>query len=118
MIQAARGAIQCGEDSRTEIARQTHKLVTSIIEENNISLEDIVSIQFTQTTDLVELNCAAGLRRYGFSDVPLFCAQEPETRGSMPRVIRVLLTCIRDSGEACRHMYLGGAEKLRPDIVS
>jgi chorismate mutase len=117
MIQAVRGAIQCGEDSQTEIARQTNKLVTAIIEENGIAVEDIVSIQFTQTTDLLELNCAAGLRRYGFSDVPLFCSQEPECRGSMPRVIRVLLTCTRNGGGACKHIYLGGAEKLRPDIA-
>lgn len=117
MIIAIRGAIACEKDEKNEIARKTHTLVDTIVRKNKIGHDRIISIQFTQTKDLYSLNCAAGLRKYGFDGIPLFCAQEPECSGSMPRVIRVLLTCDIERDIPIRHQYLEGAETLRPDIA-
>ena len=118
MIRAVRGAVQCRKDSKQEIAEKTHTLVSEILQANGISVDDIISIQLSQTCDLYELNCAAGLRRYGFANVPLFCSREPDCKGAMPRVIRVLLTCRMKDNTKSRHIYLDGAEKLRPDIAN
>lgn len=116
-VRAIRGAIQCSCDTDTEIARKTFVLLDSIVRENQISEEEIISIQFTQTEDLYSLNCAAGLRQYGYDNVPLFCAQEPKCADSLPRIIRVLLTCSIDETRGIKHIYLEGAKKLRPDIA-
>lgn len=117
MIRAVRGAIQIDVDKDFEIAERTHQLVTEILKKNTITLQNVVSIQFTQTIDLVSLNCAAGLRRFGFGEVPLFCAQEPNCDYTMPRIIRVLVTFNSDKNQEVKHIYLNGAENLRPDIA-
>mgnify|MGYP006292890251 CR=1 FL=1 len=117
MVKAVRGAIQCSKDTEQEIASKIYSLISTMLEENAIAEKKIISIQFSQTEDLFELNCAAGLRKYGFANVPLFCSQEPKCRNSMPRVIRVLITCEMDENRECRHVYMNGAERLRPDIA-
>jgi len=118
MVKAVRGAVQVDSDDKNMISSEITGMLKQIITVNNIEIPDIVSIFFTVTTDLKSVNPAAALRAGGgFADTPLFCAQEPDTQGAMKRVIRVLLTC--DNLEPARkmsHIYLGGAEKLRPDL--
>ena len=117
MLKAVRGAIQVSCDNEDLIGEKTNELISTIIHENGIDQMDIVSIQFTQTSDLLSLNCAAGLRRYGFDRIPLFCAQEPACKDAMPRVIRTLVTCYVGRRKEVKHIYLGGAEQLRPDLA-
>ncbi len=116
VIKALRGAIQCALDTEEEIAQQTKTLISTLIEKNNVLQENIISIHFTQTKDLYALNCASGLRQFGYQNVPLFCSQEPECSEAMPRMIRVLMTCYIETDRKCVHAYLNGAEKLRPDL--
>jgi hypothetical protein len=44
----------------------------------------------------------------------MICSQEIPVPGSMPRVVRVLLHV--DSAGATHHVYLRGAQALRPDL--
>jgi chorismate mutase len=49
--------------------------------------------------------------------VPLLDAQELDIAGGMPRVIRVLLHVETERSKAgIRHVYLGQAATLRPDL--
>jgi len=118
MVLAVRGAIQVAKDSEASIASASTRLVREICRRNNLSEQDVVSIMFSVTEDLTSANPAAGLRREGFSETPLFCVQEARVDGAMPRVIRVLLTAERDAdqGRRASHVYLDGAEVLRPDL--
>ncbi len=50
----------------------------------------------------------------GWNAVPMICSREIPVPGSMPRVIRVLLHV--DSDGPRRHVYLRGAQALRPDL--
>lgn len=110
-----RGAI-CTQDSVEDIVKNTSLLYSTILEKNNISESDIVSIQFTSTPDLTKLNPAAALRRAGFaSDVPLFCSLEPVFENSLKNVIRCLILAY--SQEKGKSVYLNGAEVLRPDLT-
>ena len=89
-------------------------------ERNEIAEDQIVSVVFSVTEDLSAGNPAAGLRKAGFSRTPLFCVQEARWDGGMHRVIRVLLTArtrrfLRRQG-ALAHVYMDGAEALRPDL--
>ncbi len=116
-VRAVRGAVQIEKDGASQIVKGVGRLVNGLVEKNSISIEHIISIQFTVTKDIQSKNPAAALRTFGFQDVPLFCSQEPQTKGALPRVIRVLITVETDSGDSLVPLYLDGAEKLRPDLV-
>lgn len=114
-LYAVRGAV-CTEDSPLEIEKSVKELFEKLYVLNSIKDENLVSIQFTITSDLKSLNPATALRKAGFGkDVPLFCSQEPEIKGMLKKVIRVLITGYFDSKP--KAVYINGAEVLRPDLV-
>ncbi len=115
-IRAVRGAVQIKNDSEIMVDEGVRKLVLEILERNGIEQDRIISIQFTVTTDIKSKNPASALRGIGFSGVPLFCSAEPEIKGALPRVVRVLILTERDEGTALLPVYMDGAEKLRPDL--
>ena len=118
MVKAVRGAVQIEADEKNLIQTQVKKMIDDIVSLNNIDKKDIASIFFTITADLRSLNPATAVRAGGdWGDVPLFCAAEPDTDGAMPRVIRTLIMVNgMEEGSTLRHVYLGGAERLRPDL--
>ena len=117
---AFRGAV-CVENTAQSITENTCLMCRELFEKNNISAEDIVSLQFTITKDITVLNPATALRKgnpgLDVSQVPLFCSQEAEIEGGMPLVIRALLTSYYDDKADRHNVYLNGAEKLRPDFA-
>jgi chorismate mutase len=76
----------------------------------------MVSVLFTITSDLTALNPATALRRSGLAlSVPLFASAEPYIEGYLPSVVRILITYY--GTKRPEHVYLNGAEILRPDIA-
>lgn len=119
MTKAIRGAIQLERNSSFAMETAVARLLKELLQRNRLEEEDLVSVLFSQTEDLDADNPARCLRLIGFSDVPLFCTQEPRYPSSLPRVIRVLVTAERDSWESPpTPVYLEGAEKLRPDLTA
>jgi chorismate mutase len=116
MIRAVRGAIGIERNDQQEIYSGAHRLVQEILNRNNITESEIISILFSVTRDLTKGNPASGLRSYGFTDTPLFCLQEAEIQGSPPKILRVLVTYATDLGDAPIPIYLGRAAELRPDL--
>ena len=118
MTKAIRGAVQFDADDESKIKERVQYLLGKILDDNRISENNIISIFFSITKDLKSINPAAALRSGGkFADTPLFCAQEPDSAGAMSRVVRVLLTCeYSGDREDLVHVYLDGAERLRPDL--
>ncbi|AEE16793.1 chorismate mutase [Treponema brennaborense DSM 12168] len=116
-----RGAVCC-ENSEIEIERAVSSLCAAVFAENKLTEDDFVSIQFTVTPDLDALNPAAALRRGPCGALvrraALFCSAEPVVAGSLPRVVRLLVTAYMDADRMPVHVYTGGAEVLRPDFVS
>jgi chorismate mutase len=116
MVAAIRGAIQVKSNESGQIEEAVVKLVEAIVAENKIAQEDIISILFSQTKDISAINPATALRKTGFSQVPLFCTQEPEYSGSMARIIRVMISVNVEKKTDPIPVYLDGAEMLRKDI--
>lgn len=113
-LYAVRGAV-CTEDNPQEIEKAIKMMFDALYEKNAIKDEDLVSIQFSLTSDIKSLNPATALRRVGYgSSVPLFCTQEAEITGMLPKVIRVLITGYFDVPPI--PVYMKGAEVLRPDL--
>ena len=114
-LRALRGAVCC-EDNEAGISSEVVNLYSRILTENSLSEKDIVSIQFTVTSDIRALNPASALRKQGFAEnTALFCALEPCMEGSLPKTIRILIYYY--SRKKPIHIYIGGAEVLRPDLI-
>jgi chorismate mutase len=113
---AVRGAVQITEDNEKTISFGTIALFKEIIERNNLAENNLISIIISQTKDLTAMNAATALRKdAGVDQIPLFCVQECDTDNAMPRVVRFLIHVVTDHQGPVRHVYLHGAEKLRPD---
>jgi chorismate mutase len=116
-IHGIRGAIQASENSVAAIKSATQSLLRAMMDDNGLTVDDIISAFFTMTIDLNADYPAAAARAMGWTAVPLLDAQELEVPGGLPRVIRVLLhvrsTRVRDQ---IQHIYIGAAEALRPDL--
>ena len=82
------------ENTAESITKGVCDMCTSLFKLNNIAPEDIVSIQFTMTEDLNAKNPASALR----------CGQNE------------IVTAYMDEGASVRHVYINGAETLRPDF--
>ena len=118
-IRAVRGAIQIDEDERSQVLDATTELIREVLERNGLTQEDLVSIVFTATPDLVSEFPAYAARQLGFVDVPLMCATEISVPGAMPRVVRLLAHVETDLARAdVHHVYLRGAAALRRDLPS
>ena len=116
-MRALRGATTVDEDTEEQITERVQALVREMLDRNGVDRDDLISVIFTATEDLVSLFPAAAARGVGLGAVPLICARELSIRDGMPRCIRVLmhLTTERPPSEL-RHVYLEGAKGLRDDL--
>lgn len=116
-VRAARGAICVAQDTAEAVLAATERLLGSVLERNEVEAEDLVSVFFTTTEDLVSAFPAESARRMGLGAVPLMCAREIPVAGSMPRVVRLLAHFYTARTQAdVSHVYLDGAESLRDDL--
>lgn len=114
---AVRGAIQVDADERDQVLAATTELLTEVLVRNALTAEDLISVVFTATPDLVSEFPAYAARQMGITDVPLLCASEISVAGAMPRVLRLLAHVDTDRPRAeLRHVYLRGAAQLRTDL--
>jgi len=116
-LRAIRGATTVDRDDPDEVTDRVVTLLTRIMERNGLVEDDIVSILFTATDDLVSIFPATAARTMGLGAVPLICARELAIVGSVPRCVRVMLhvTTERPRDEIV-HVYLEGAQGLRDDL--
>jgi chorismate mutase len=116
-VRAVRGAIQVDGDTREDILEGSAELVRAVLERNELSADDIISIVFTATPDLTAEFPAYAARLLGLTDVPLLCAAEIAVPGALPRTLRLLAHVETSrSRDEVRHVYLRGAVSLRTDL--
>jgi chorismate mutase len=113
-IRALRGATTCGGNDPQAITEATTELLVALLERNQLTAADLVSIVFTATPDLTAEFPAVAARNLGLFEVPLLCAQEMAVPGAPPACIRVLIH--HYGGAAASPVYLRGAESLRHDL--
>jgi chorismate mutase len=116
-MRAVRGATTVDADDPGEITDRVVTLLTRIMEVNGLVEDDIVSILFTATEDIVSIFPATAARTMGLGAVPLICARELSIVGSVPRCIRVMLHITTERPrDQIHHVYLEGAQGLRDDL--
>ncbi len=118
-VRGIRGATVVECDEPTAIWVATRELLMEIQTANpSLNTVDLASIWFSATPDLKSAYPAAAARQMGWTDVPLMCVQEMDVPDSLARCIRVLLHWNTElPQEAVRHVFLGEAATLRPDLV-
>jgi chorismate mutase len=116
-VRALRGATTADADTPEQIGERTQELLRDLFERNGVAHDDLISIVFTATDDLVSVFPAAAARAMGLGDVPLLCARELAVVGSTPRCVRVLVHFTTETARAdLHHVYLHGARTLRDDL--
>ena len=105
------------EDTPEAVTERVVALLGRVMDRNDLVEDDIVSILFTATEDLVSIFPATAARTLGLGAVPLICARELAIVGAVPRCVRVILhvTTGRPRDEIV-HVYLEGAQGLRDDL--
>ena len=118
-LRGIRGATTVDTNSATEIIAATAELLRAIVKANNAAPEDLACATFTVTPDLDAAFPARAARELGWQQVPLLDACEIPVPGSLPRCIRVLLLWNSPTPQnEIVHIYLHGAQVLRPDLAA
>lgn len=115
-----RGATTVLHNEEQEILDATSELLGEIIAHNGIQPEDICSVWITMTPDLDATFPARAIRQLnGWDMVPLMCAIEIPVQGSLPQCIRFMVQVNTEKSQReMKHVYLNGAQALRPDLAS
>ena len=109
---ALRGAISVDANDAALILDATRTLLREMVLLNSLEPDQLVSV------DLTAAFPARAARELGWNDVPLLCMTEMGVPGSLPRCVRVLMHAELplEAGRG-RHVYLGEAAGLRPDLT-
>ncbi|HKG27310.1 MAG TPA: chorismate mutase [Thermomicrobiales bacterium] len=111
-----RGATTAIANTAEDILEATDELMRVLIHLNDLEPEDVVSAIFTTTPDLTATFPALAARNIGWTEVPLICSHEMTVPGSLQKAVRVLLHVnTTRSPQEIRHVYLKGAQQLRPE---
>jgi chorismate mutase len=117
LCRGIRGAITVDSNTPQAILDATAELLKAMIEANSIRREDVASAIFTTTPDLNAEFPALAARCLGWDDVALLCGQEMGVPGSLAMCVRILLHVNTDRRpDQMVHVYLRGAQALRPDF--
>ena len=112
-----RGAVCVETNDAAAIVAATREMLERVVADNDLAVEDIACVIFTATPDLDTAYPARAAREMGWMSTPLLCEQEMVVKGGMPRCIRALLLWNTDlPADQVRHVYLGKARALRPDL--
>ncbi len=116
-VRALRGATSVDEDTKEQVTSRVQEMLRELMARNELVEDDIISVLFTATPDVVSMFPATAARGIGFGAIPLLCASEIDVPGSAPRCIRALLH-VRTSRQAAdlRHVYMHEAKGLRDDL--
>ncbi len=116
-VRGIRGAISVEENNPVAILAATRLLLEEMVDRNGLIIDDLVSVFFTVTSDLNAAFPAFAAREMGWKTVPMLCATEIDVPGAPGGIIRVLIHTNTPKSQAeIRHVYLGAAASLRPDI--
>lgn len=108
-----RGAV-CAENTEKSISENSMLLVSSIMQRNALSPDDVECVFFTATDDLDACYPATSVRTRLLPNACFLCCAEMPVKGSMRHVIRVAV-CV-SKPVSPKHCYLGEAAALRKDL--
>jgi len=118
-VRGIRGATTVGENRPEDIFAATRELMEELVQQNEIKPEHVAAVFITVTTDLDADFPAKALRTVeGWGLVPLMCSTEIPVPGSLMRCVRLMMLVNTEvEYDQVKHVFLHGAQKLRPDLL-
>jgi len=114
-MKAVRGAITVENNSKEEIYKASQKLFESIMKENSLSKDEIISVIFTMTGDLTKGFPSTAVReKFGLNETPFLDLEHKYVEGALEKCIRVMIFV--DTDKKLKPVYLGKAKTLRKDL--
>lgn len=119
MIRGIRGAITVENDIEPEISEASLILFQTMMEKNQLSPPQVVTLFITATPDIHSAFPARAIREQKpFQRLPILCSQEMEVNSALPRCIRMLaLVEVEEGKTKIEPVYLRQARSLRKDLV-
>jgi len=118
-LRALRGATTASANTAAAISEAVSDLVAALMQRNDLSAEQLLSVTFSVTADLDACFPAAIARRLpGWDGVALLDCQQMAVRGDLPRCSRLLAHAWLAVDQVPQHPYLREATGLRPDRAS
>ena len=118
MVRGVRGATTVAANDAALILAATRELLEEVIAANGILEDDVASVIFTTTPDLNAVYPAQAARQLGWQRVALMGAQEIQIPDGLQLCIRVLIHWNTEKSlDELQHVYMHGAERLRPDLL-
>jgi len=112
-----RGATTVDINEAEAILVATRELLEAMVAANDIEPSDLASVIFSATRDLDAVFPARAARDIGWTQVPLLDTTEIPVPHSLPRCVRILMHWNTERSQAeIAHVYLRGAQALRPDL--
>ena len=110
-----RGATTADNNDRESIIDATKELLESIVNKNNLNVDDIAAAFFTTTKDLTaEYPAVAARRSLGWTQVALSNTHEMEVPNDISKCIRVLILVNTDKKQSeINNIYLKDSINLR-----
>tara|TARA_Y100000590_G_scaffold358417_1_gene413759 strand:- start:204 stop:641 length:438 start_codon:yes stop_codon:yes gene_type:complete len=117
-VRGIKGATTTTGTSARDVLDATEELLSKLIQANKIKQDDVASVQFSTSPDLIaEFPAVAARERLGWNDVPLMCSHEMARPGALTRCIRILILWNTNKIQnEIMHVYLHDAAKMRPDL--
>ncbi len=118
-VLAIRGATTVVSNNKEEILNESAKLVQTIIIENLLDVDDIISMCFTMTNDLDKVYPSVAVREIlNITDIPMLNFEEKYIEDSLRMCIRVMMYVNSEkSKKDIKHIYLNDSKDLRKDLV-
>ena len=118
LVRGIRGATTVESNTRDAILDAARELLRAIEESNGFERDHVASILFSTTADLNAEFPAVAARELGWTSTALECVHEMNVPGSLPMCLRVLMHVNTERApQEIQHIYLRGAQVLRPDLV-
>jgi|TARA_B100000959_G_scaffold269196_1_gene314723 monofunctional chorismate mutase len=118
-IRGIRGATTVNKNTRSEVIEATQEMLSTIIDKNKLSTDDIAAAMFTTTEDI---NCefpAYAARMMGWKYVALLDNTQMKVPNSLKLCIRVLLLVNTDiPANQLENVYLHQAINLRKKKIT
>lgn len=114
---AIRGAITISENTSIDIKNSSIELFREIMKNNNLSIEDLVSIFFSCTRDITADFPGRFIREeFNLTETAIMHYNEMHVDNSMPLCIRILIHVDQPKPEKVFPVYLRDAKNLRKDL--
>ncbi len=114
-VRGIRGATTADSNTKEAILEATSELLQTLVDTNDVEVDDIASVQFTTTSDLTaEFPAMAARLLMGWKYVALMSSNEMNVPDDVKMCIRVMLLVNTDKApHELNRAYLKGAKNLR-----